>query len=133
MEMLIRTPFQSAISWFEIPVTDMARAKKFYETILSITMMDLDIGNGLKMALFPTEPDGIGGALAQHKDFYFPGQQGALVYLNANPGIQPILDRVEAAGGKVLVPKTQISEENGYMAVFQDSEGNRVALHSVHG
>lgn len=131
--MNIRTPFQSAISWFEIPAANITRAKRFYETILNITMQDLELGVDLKMALFPTEPDGIGGALAQHPEFYFPGNQGSLVYLNANPGIQPILDRVEGAGGKVLVPKTKISEENGYMAVFQDCEGNRVALHSVTG
>lgn len=131
--MLIRTPMQSAVSWFEIPATDMARAKKFYETILGIAMYDLEIGAGLKMALFPTEADGIGGALVQYEDFYIPGYQGPLIYLNANPGIQPILDRVEGAGGKVLVPRTQISENFGFMAVFQDSEGNRVALHSVKG
>ena len=131
--MIIRTPSQSAVSWFEIPAADISRAKKFYEAILGVTLQDLELGNGLKMAVFPTEPDGIGGALAQHPEFYFPGHQGSLVYLNANPGIQPILDRVEGAGGKVLVPRTQISEDYGYMAVFQDSEGNRVALHSVTG
>ena len=131
--MNIRTPFQSAVSWFEIPAADISRAKKFYETILGITMPDLELGNGLKMALFPTESDGIGGALAQHSDFYFPGHHGTLVYLNANPGIQPILDRIPAAGGMVLVPRTHISDDYGYMAVFQDSEGTRVALHSVEG
>jgi hypothetical protein len=54
-----------------------------------------------------------------------------MVYLNANPDVQPILDRIEAAGGKIIVPKTEISPEHGHMAVFIDSEGNRMALHSV--
>ena len=128
----MRTPSQSAISWFEIPVADLVRAKTFYENILGVTFQELNLANGLKMALFPVDADGIGGALAQHKDFYFPGNQGPVVYLNANPDLQTVLDRVESAGGKVLMPKTQISEENGHMALFQDSEGNRIALHSVH-
>ena len=127
----MRTPSQTAVAWFEIPATDLARAKTFYETILNATFTDLDLANGLKMALFPVDADGIGGALSQHKDFYFPGNQGPVVYLNANPDLQAVLDRVEGAGGKVVMPKTQISEENGYMALFQDSEGNRMALHSV--
>lgn len=54
-----------------------------------------------------------------------------LVYLNANPDVQLVLDRIVAAGGKILVPKTEISPEIGYMGVFMDSEGNRVALHAI--
>jgi predicted enzyme related to lactoylglutathione lyase len=54
-----------------------------------------------------------------------------LVYLNANPDVQRVLDKVEKAGGKIIVPKTQISPEYGYMAVIEDTEGNRVAFHSV--
>jgi predicted enzyme related to lactoylglutathione lyase len=127
----MRTPSQSAVSWFEIPAADLARAKAFYESILAISFQELNLANGLKMALFPVDSDGIGGALAQYKDFYFPGNQGPVVYLNANPDLQTVLDRVEGAGGSILMPKTQISEENGYMALFQDSEGNRIALHSV--
>lgn len=127
----MRTPSQAAVAWFEIPATDLIRAKAFYEAILGTSFHDLELPNGLKMALFPTDPDGLGGALCQHPGFYFPGNQGPLVYLNANPDLQFVLDRVEGAGGKVLVPKTQVSEEYGHMAVFQDSEGNRIALHSV--
>ena len=54
-----------------------------------------------------------------------------MIYLNGNPDVQKVLDKVEAAGGKILVPKTEISPEYGFMAVFIDSEGNRIGLHSI--
>lgn len=122
---------QHAVSWFEIPATDLHRATAFYQTIFGIEMVDFELPNGLKMALFPTGENGVGGAICQHKDFYFPGNKGPVVYLNANPDLQTVLSKIESAGGKVLVPKTQISPENGFMAVYEDCEGNRMALHSV--
>jgi predicted enzyme related to lactoylglutathione lyase len=120
-----------AVNWFEIPATDLTRARVFYETVFDFTMTELSLPNGLRMALFPVEPGGVGGALNAHPDFYLPGEQGSLVYLNGNPDLQTVLDRVPAAGGEVLMPKSRISEEHGYMALFRDTEGNRVALHSV--
>ena len=122
---------ENAISWFEIPASDLKRARTFYETIFQIELTDFAVPNGLKMALFPVEPGKIGGALAHHPDFYVPSHDGTLIYLNGNPDLGIVLARVESAGGKVLVPKTQISEQHGYMAVFEDSEGNRIAIHSV--
>jgi len=125
--------FKNAISWFEIPTTDLDRAQKFYETIFATSLIPLDLQN-LRMRMFPIEDQmsGIGGALCHNKDFYKPSStDGPLIYLNGNPDVQSVLDRVEAAGGKVLVPKTQISPEYGYMAVIIDTEGNRIALHSV--
>jgi predicted enzyme related to lactoylglutathione lyase len=124
--------FTNAISWFEIPTTDINRAQKFYERIFDIQMIPLDTTH-LQMRMFPVEnPMNIGGALSFNPDFYSPSAtEGPLVYLNANPDVQIILDRIEAAGGKIVVNKTQISPEYGYMAVFMDSEGNRVALHSL--
>jgi predicted enzyme related to lactoylglutathione lyase len=125
--------FKNAISWFEIPTTDLDRAQKFYETIFATTLIPLDVQN-LRMRMFPIENQmsGIGGALCYNKDFYRPSStDGPLIYLNGNPDVQNVLDKVEAAGGKVLVPKTQISPEYGYMAVIIDTEGNRIALHSV--
>jgi uncharacterized protein len=124
--------FKNAISWFEIPTTDLDRAQKFYETIFAISLIPLDLQN-LRMRMFPIENQmsGIGGALCNNKDFYKPSStDGPLIYLNANPDVQNILDRVEGAGGKILVPKTQISPEYGYMAVIIDTEGNRIALNS---
>ena len=125
--------FKNAISWFEIPTTDLDRAQKFYETIFATSLIPLDLQN-LRMRMFPIENQmsGIGGALCHNKDFYRPSStDGPLIYLNGNPDVQNVLDKVEAAGGKVLVPKTQISPEYGYMAVIIDTEGNRIALHSV--
>jgi predicted enzyme related to lactoylglutathione lyase len=118
------------IFWFEIPVTDMARARTFYESILQIKLSPLQLGNGLDMALFPAAEGEPGGALACHPKAYFPGTQGPLIYLDANPDLAQVLARVEAAGGKVLVPKTQISAERGYMALLEDPEGNRIGLMS---
>jgi predicted enzyme related to lactoylglutathione lyase len=127
--------FDNAISWFEIPVTDMERAQKFYEAIFDITMQRMDMP-GMKMCFFPlTDPmKGVGGTLADSGGFHKPSEdKGTLIYLNANPNIQTIVDRIEPSGGKIVVPKTHIAPEYGYMAVFIDTEGNRVALHSVEG
>ncbi|MEQ8523878.1 VOC family protein [Gracilimonas sp.] len=121
----------NAINWFEIPANDIDRAKKFYETIFEFEMPDLDIGDGLRMALFPATTGTVGGTIIQNKEWYFPSDShGPLLYLNANPNLQPILDRVEDAGGKIMIHKRLITEDNGYMAVILDSEGNRIALHS---
>lgn len=123
----------NAISWFEIPSTDLDRATKFYETIFDISLIPLEMPN-FRMRMFPIDDPmtGIGGAVVHTQDFYTPSStHGTLIYLNGNPDVQIMLDRIEAAGGKIVVPKTQISPEYGYMAVFIDTEGNRVALHSV--
>ena len=125
--------FKNAISWFEIPTVDIERAQKFYETIFDTTLVPLDLQN-IKMRMFPIEDQmtGIGGALVYNKDFYKPSSvEGPLIYLNGNPDVQKILDKIGAAGGKILVPKTQISPEYGHMAVFIDTEENRIALHST--
>src|SRR5258708_1053167 len=125
--------FKNAISWFEIPATDLDRATKFYETIFDIKLNPFDTPN-IKMRMFPLEDmmTGVGGAIVNNADFYKPSaMDGPLIYLNGNPDVQIILDKVEGAGGKIMVPKTQISPEYGYMAVIIDTEGNRIALHSV--
>ena len=126
-------PFNNAISWFEIPTQDIDRAANFYEAIFNVSMIPLDLQQ-LKMRMFPVQDPGkgVGGALCYNKEFYKPSAtDGPLIYLNGNPDVQNILDKVEPAGGKIVVPKTQISPEYGYMAVFIDTEGNRVALHSI--
>ncbi len=125
--------FKNAISWFEIPAVEIERAQHFYETIFDIKMEFMDF-DGYKMAMFPIEDpmNGVGGALCQVSDFHQPSaNSGTMIYLNANPDVSLVLDKVEAAGGKVISPKTEISPEYGYMGVFLDTEGNRVALHSV--
>lgn len=124
---------QHAISWFEIPSTDLDRATAFYEAIFQVKLIPMDIAQ-IRMRMFPVDDPmtGIGGAVVHADGFYQPSAtDGPLIYLNANPDVQAVLDRVEAAGGQVLVPKTQISEEHGYMGIFLDPEGNRIGLHSV--
>ena len=123
----------NAISWFEIPTTDLARAQTFYETILGITLVPLDLPD-LKMRMFPIENmmTGIGGSLVFSGGFHTPSAtDGPLIYLNGNPDVQHVLDKVEAAGGTILVPKTAISPEFGFMCVILDTEGNRIAFHNV--
>ncbi len=125
--------FKNAISWFEIPATDLNRAQTFYEFIFDMKMTTLDLPN-IKMKMFPLEDPmtGVGGALVDSGGFHKPSPtDGPLLYLNANPDIQPILDKVVKAGGKISVPKTLISPDYGYMAVIIDTEGNRIAFHSV--
>lgn len=122
-----------AISWFEIPAIDIDRAQKFYETIFEVKMQALDLGS-TKMRMFPLDDpmEGVGGTLIDSGGFHKPSlTDGPLIYLNGNPDVNIVLNKVVAAGGKIIQPKTEISPEYGYMAIFQDTEGNRVALHSV--
>ena len=123
---------KNAISWFEIPASDLSRATKFYETIFGVTLNAIDLPN-IKMRMFPLEDmTGVGGAIVDSGGFHKPSStDGPLVYLNGNPDLQRVLDKVEAAGGKIMLPKTEISPEYGYMAVIFDTEGNRIGLHSV--
>jgi uncharacterized protein len=124
--------FKNAISWFEIPTNDLARAQKFYESIFEIQLIPLEMP-GFQMRMFPLEDMmGVGGALVKTEGFYkTSATDGVLIYLNANPDVQIVLDRIEKAGGKILTPKTEISPEYGHMGVFLDTEGNRIALHSI--
>ena len=88
----------------------------------------------IKMRMFPVEDPmtGIGGAIVHSDGFHTPSAtDGPLIYLNGNPDVQQVLDRVEAAGGSIMVPKTEISPDYGFMAVFIDTEGNRIGLHSI--
>ena len=123
----------NAISWFEIPATDLSRATKFYEAIFSIQLIPMDLPN-IKMRMFPLDDmmKQVGGAVVDSSGFHKPSAtDGPLIYLNGNPDVQNVLDKVEAAGGKIMVPKTEISPEYGFMAVIIDTEGNRIGLHAV--
>lgn len=123
---------QNVVGWFEIPVSDMDRAVKFYETVFEVKLHRQPMGE-LDMSWFPWVENGTGsaGSLVYHKEFYSPSQNGTLVYFTSKAGDLSVeLDRVEEAGGTIVVPRTQITEDIGYMAVILDTEGNRVALHS---
>jgi uncharacterized protein len=122
----------NAVGWFEIPVTDMDRATRFYETVFEFRLTRSKMGS-VDMAFFPGVENSIGsgGSLVCYPDRYKPSADGTLIYFTAFSGdVSVELDRAAAAGGKVLMPKTLISPEIGYMAMFLDSEGNRVALHT---
>lgn len=120
-----------SVTWFEIPVNDLARATAFYSKVLDLEMSGVTFGE-TKMSLFPVAGEHdfpvVHGALVAGQG-YEPGPSGALLYLNGGADLAVPLGRVEAAGGKVLTGKTAIGE-HGFMAVFLDTEGNRVALHS---
>ncbi len=116
------------ITWFEIPVTDFSRAKKFYEDIFSITIEKVEMGEYL-MGFFPADREGVSGSIIQGKS-YSPAEHGTLVYLNGGDDLNFVLSRVEGAGGKIVLPKTLIREDIGHYALFNDTEGNKIALHS---
>src|SRR5271170_7421667 len=95
----------NSLNWFEIPATDISRARKFYENIFSISMQDMGEMMGMKMAGFPAEMGSgkASGGLVQSQ-MHQPSTSGSIIYLNANPSIQAVIDRIESAGGKVLMP-----------------------------
>jgi predicted enzyme related to lactoylglutathione lyase len=118
----------NALNWFEIPAIDIERGKKFYENIFDVQMMSMDM-MGMQMAMFPSMPPHVGGALVK-SDQHKPSMDGAVVYVNGNPDLQKVLDKVVQAGGQILMPKTLIDEETGYMAFILDTEGNKLGIHS---
>lgn len=121
----------NALNWFEIPVLDIARAKKFYETIFNISMEDMNAMMGMQLSGFPYEPGSgkLSGALVQ-SEMHKPSMDGVTIYMNADPSIQSVIDRIESAGGKVVMPRTVIGEDIGVMAFFIDTEGNKIGLHA---
>ena len=121
----------NAINWFEIPAENFDRAKDFYSNVLACELHTEEV-MGTKMGFLPTEGEGsVGGAVCAG-EMYKPSPDGSVVYLNGGDDLSAPLSRVEGAGGKVIMPKTKISDEIGYMAFFFDTEGNRLALHSPH-
>ncbi|MBO6515431.1 MAG: VOC family protein [Bacteroidia bacterium] len=120
----------NSLNWFEIPATDIKRSKAFYQTIFDIEMEDMEMGEA-QMAFFPWS-SGSGkatGSLVQSEN-HKPSMEGSIVYLNANPNMDSVLARVEAAGGKILAPKMSIGE-HGHIAFIMDTEGNNIGIHSV--
>src|SRR5690606_35116161 len=123
---------KNVLAWAEIPATDLDRATRFYEALFQLQLIPVDTDE-YKTRMFPVDEPGVhvSAAVIHAPGFYQPSStDGVLVYLNGDPDLQQILDRVESAGGQVVMPKTQISPDYGYMALILDTEGNRIGLHS---
>ena len=115
------------VNWFEIPVRDMRRATKFYEAAFGVTLAPNEMGP-CQLAFFPMERGGAGaGGTLVKGDGYTPSHQGTMVYFST-AAIDAVLPKIVQAGGKMLLPKTSIGQY-GFIAHFEDSEGNRVSLH----
>jgi uncharacterized protein len=122
----------NAVTWFQIPCGNFERGKRFYETILGATLQDMGVPGIMKMAAFPADPEkgDVGGAIVAGPGAV-PCGDGTIVFLNPGPDLQVVLDRVGAAGGSVLMPKTQVPMSGGgFFALFVDTEGNTVGLTS---
>ncbi|MFZ4506986.1 MAG: VOC family protein [Fimbriimonas sp.] len=121
----------SALNWFEIPAVDFDRAVTFYETILAIAINRAEMG-GVAMGIFPHSDGGVGGHIqGPSEDDNKPSSSGTIVYLDAEGKLDASIERVEGAGGKILLPKMKIDEE-GYIALVLDTEGNKVGLHAMN-
>ncbi len=115
------------VNWFEIPVNDMAQAKTFYESVFGVEITETEMGPN-KMGFFPMEMGAAGAAGTLIKgEGYTPSHEGSLVYLHVDK-IDATLEAIGGAGGKTLMPRISIGE-HGFVARFEDTEGNRVALH----
>lgn len=121
----------NAINWFEIPAAKLERAVKFYEQILATRLPIDESFPGVRMAMLPYAEPGVGGCLIEFEQAR-PHADGVRIYLNAGDDLQPILDRVAAAGGQIIMPKTFLRDDIGYIGMFSDSEGNIIGLHSMH-
>ena len=122
------TAMKCNISIFEIPATEISRAIDFYQAILNIEIEKMDMP-GMQMGILPYEEQMVTGVIVQGEG-YKPSAEGVTIYLNGGENLQIVLDRVEAKGGKIMVPKTSHGDENGYFALFLDTEGNKIGLHS---
>ncbi|MES2942752.1 MAG: VOC family protein [Pseudomonadota bacterium] len=123
---------KNAISWFEIPATQLDKAQAFYETVLACTMRREPMGPS-EGAIFPYDEsaEGIGGALLAGPTASVPGADGTLVYLDASPSLDEALARVLSAGGQIALPRQALPPGLGFFAHITDLDGNRVGLHAL--
>lgn len=121
---------QNLVNFIDIPATDFRRAVSFYKAILSLDINETEMF-GTKMGFFPSDGTNASGAIVQGED-YKPSTDGVIAYLNGGNDLQNVLDKVAPNNGKVIVPKTHISLEVGYIGMFIDSEGNKMAVHSIN-
>jgi len=124
----IDNKMNSYVSIFEIPATDISRAINFYKKILGVEIERLEFP-GMEMGLFPYQDQMVTGVIMKEEG-YEPSAKGITIYLNGGDNLQTILDKIEGNGGKIIVPKSLHADESGYFALFLDSEGNKMGLHS---
>lgn len=122
---------QTAINWFEIATKDLTRATRFYETVFATKLRPEAFEEDSPMAIFIRD-DGRSVGCLTGGQWIEPSLQGTLVYLDAGPSIQAVIDRIVPAGGKIALEKTQLPNDIGYICQFIDTEGNRVALHAMN-
>lgn len=121
---------QNLVAFIDIPATDFGRAVSFYKAILGLEINETEVF-GTKMGFFPSDGTNASGAIVQGQD-YKPSTDGVIAYLNGGNDLQNVLDKVGPNNGKVIVPKTHISPEVGYIGMFIDTEGNKMAVHSIN-
>ena len=127
----MENPNDNVAVWFEIPASDLKRASTFYAGVFDTELENEDMG-GLKMAMFPhNKQTSVSGAIVKGEG-YVPSSEGNIVYLNGGNDLATPLSRVEQNGGKIVMPKTFLGEQIGYIALFNDCEGNRIGLHSMN-
>lgn len=119
---------KNLISIVEIPTTDFSRAVTFYKSVLNVDFEEIDM-DGTIMGIFLSEEEGTNVCLIKDEHIQ-PSADGTMVYFNTKTDLQPVLDKVEPNGGKVILSKTEISPDMGFFALFLDTEGNKIGLHS---
>jgi predicted enzyme related to lactoylglutathione lyase len=119
----------SLLNWFEIPVKDMVRAADFYGSVFNFHMHEMEMEGG-EMLMVMNEDHQADGALIRHED-RVPSHEGTIIFLDCGDDLQPILDKVESSGGKILTQKTVMDPETGAFAFIEDTEGNKIGLHSA--
>lgn len=115
--------------WFEIPAADFARAVTFYEAILNLQLRQEQAGPA-QMGVFPYERPAVSGCVMAGPGLK-PGRDGVVAYLNAQPSLDEVLERVLAAGGQIVHPRTELPPGMGVFAKILDSEGNTIGLHAL--
>ena len=119
---------ESYLSIFEIPATDMSRAVQFYQAILDVDIEQIEMPD-MEIGVLPYEGQMVTGVIMKGEGCN-PSADGVTIYLNGGDNLQVILDRVQASNGKIMIPKTPHADEIGFFAIFLDSEGNKIGLHS---
>ena len=106
----------------------LSRAVDFYQAILGIPIEKMEMP-GMEMGVFPYEEQMVTGVIMKGEG-YNPSADGLTLYLNGGDNLQNILGKVEGNGGKIIVPKTAHADDSGFFALFLDTEGNKLGLHS---